>query len=97
MKKGVPIREVSAEVVSPHANEFARDEQLLGFLAKLMDTMFVLPGTNIRFGLDPLIGLLPGVGDSLDALISSFLIARSARYGVPRIVMARMVGAPLAT
>ncbi len=60
------------------------------FIAELMDTAFVIPGTKIRFGLDPLIGLLPGVGDAADALISSLLLTRAARYGVPKIILLRM-------
>lgn len=85
-----PAREVETEVLPPDSGAFERDERLIRFISRLMDTMFVIPGTNIRFGLDPIIGLLPGVGDSADALISAFLIARSARHGVPKIILARM-------
>jgi len=59
-------------------------------IAKFMDTAFVVPGTNIRFGFDALIGLFPGVGDAIGALISSVLIAQAARQGVPKIIVARM-------
>ncbi len=59
-------------------------------LAKLMDSAFVVPGTKIRFGVDALIGLFPGVGDSLGALISTFIIAQASRMGVPRVILARM-------
>lgn len=55
-----------------------------------MDVAFVIPGTKIRFGLDSLIGLFPGVGDSIGALISSFIIAQGAQLGVPKIILARM-------
>ncbi len=57
-----------------------------------MDSMFIIPGTNIRFGLDALIGLFPGVGDAIGALIASMLIAQAARQGVPKIIVARMAG-----
>lgn len=66
------------------------DDSLVRILAALLDTAFCLPGTNFRFGLDPLIGAIPGVGDTLSALIAVFLIIRSARYGLPKIVLARM-------
>jgi hypothetical protein len=69
-----------------------REDSLSALIAQLMDTVFVIPGTNIRFGLDALIGLFPGIGDSIGALISSVLIAQAARMGVPKIVLARMAG-----
>jgi hypothetical protein len=84
------IRSVETEVLPPEQTAFERDERLIGFIAKLMDTAFVIPGTKIRFGLDPIIGLLPGVGDAADAVISSVLLSRGIRYGVPKIVLIRM-------
>lgn len=84
------IREIHTEVLPPNETPFERDEKLIRLISRLMDTAFVIPGTNIRFGLDPIIGLLPGAGDLSDALISAFLISRSARYGVPKIIIARM-------
>lgn len=83
-------REIQTEVLSPNETEFERDERFIRFVSRVMDTMFVIPGTNIRFGLDPIIGLLPGVGDTADAVISAFLISRAARYGVPKVIVARM-------
>ena len=55
-----------------------------------MDNIFVIPGTGIRFGLDPLIGLIPGLGDGSTALISAMLIFRGAKAGLPKIVLTRM-------
>lgn len=46
------------------------------FLARALDTQFNIPGTPIRFGLDPLLGLIPGVGDALGAVISLYFVAR---------------------
>lgn len=66
------------------------DDPFIAFMAKMMDTAFVVPGTNIRFGLDPILGLVPGLGDTLTSFISTFLIFQSARYGVPKVVIARM-------
>jgi len=60
-------------------------------LARLLDSAFLIPGTNVRFGLDPIIGLLPGVGDLAGAVLSGFIILRSARLGAPRSVLARML------
>lgn len=63
----------------------------LDALAKLMDSAFVFPGTNVRFGLDGVIGLVPGVGDVLSGLISSYLIWEARRLGVSRWVLGRMM------
>ncbi|MEO7933368.1 MAG: DUF4112 domain-containing protein [Chthoniobacterales bacterium] len=65
-------------------------DPLFALIAKLMDNFFLVPGTNIRFGLDPIIGLIPGLGDTSGALISALLIVRGARAGLPRIVLTRM-------
>ena len=65
-------------------------DPFLAFVARLMDTAFTIPGTNIRFGLDPVIGLIPGIGDCVATLISTLLILQSARYRLPKIVLTRM-------
>ncbi len=85
-------REVKFEVLErdEHPADRRGDDSIIAFVARLMDTAFVIPGTNIRFGLDPLIGLLPGFGDTATALVSVLLILQSSRHGVPKIVLARM-------
>ena len=88
-----PAREVEFEVLgkeSPRGARSAGDDPFIAFVARLMDDIFVLPGTNVRFGLDPLIGLLPAFGSTVSALISIMLIGLSARRGVPKIVLVRM-------
>jgi hypothetical protein len=60
-------------------------------LAKLMDGAFVLPGTNIRLGLDAVIGLVPVAGDLIGGLISSYLIWEARRLGAPKWLIARMM------
>jgi hypothetical protein len=60
-------------------------------LTKLMDTQFTLPGTNFRFGLDGIIGLVPGVGDVSTFAVSCYLITLMARNGASGYVIARMV------
>jgi hypothetical protein len=56
-----------------------------------MDGAFVIPGTNIRMGLDAFIGLVPVAGDMLGGLISTYLIWEARRLGAPRWLIARMV------
>ena len=88
------VREIEAEVeVLPRGK---REEATLGddpfvaLVARLMDEVFTIPGTKIRFGLDPLIGLLPGLGATASAAVSLVLIALSSRRRVPKVVLARM-------
>ena len=86
------VREIEVDEVLPKgARASAKDDPFVAFVARLMDDQFTIPGTNLRFGLDPLLGLLPGWGDSASALVSSLLILQSARAGVPKVVLARMV------
>ena len=65
-------------------------EPLFRWLALIMDEFLRFPGTKIRFGLDPIIGLLPGIGDVSSAIISAVALIHAARYGVPKILLARM-------
>ncbi len=59
--------------------------------ATLLDAAFGIPGTRIRFGLDALVGLIPGAGDALAGLFSAAIILQAARMQVPRVVLVRMV------
>lgn len=66
------------------------DDPFIALVARLMDNAFTIPGTNLRFGLDPIIGLVAGYGDAATALTSLVLLWRSAQHGVPKIVLAQM-------
>ena len=59
-------------------------------LAKILDTTVRIPGTRIYLGLDPLLGLIPGLGDMLANLIGTIILILAARLHVPQIVIARM-------
>lgn len=61
-------------------------------LADWLDSRFVIPGTNVRFGLDSLLGLIPGLGDTVLALPSVYVIMAAQRLGVSRFVLMRMIG-----
>ena len=60
-------------------------------LAKLMDAQFKIPGTNIRFGLDGLLGLIPGAGDLSTFAVSGYMVMILAQNGASGFVLARMV------
>ena len=61
-------------------------------LATLLDTALVIPGTGVRFGLDALIGLFPGVGDLITTALSLFIVHEAYQLGAPSRVIARMLG-----
>jgi len=61
-------------------------------LARLLDDLIRIPGTSIGIGLDPIIGLIPGVGDMIGGLVSSYILVVAAQEGVPTSVLARMLG-----
>jgi hypothetical protein len=61
-------------------------------LATLLDTAVVLPGTNIRFGLDALIGLVPGIGDTITTAMSLWIVHEAHQLGAPGHVIVRMLG-----
>lgn len=69
-------------------------ERLAGLdeLARNLDSRWRIPGTGIRFGLDAVAGLIPGVGDVAGALVSAHIILHGWRAGAPGHVIARMVG-----
>jgi len=60
-------------------------------LASLLDDGFRVPGTSISFGLDPIVGLLPGIGDFLTSLLSFAFLIAAWRRRLPRITQARIV------
>ena len=60
-------------------------------LAQVLDTAFRIPGTRIRFGVDQLLGLVPGLGDAIAALIGGFIVWTAVRVGAPPLVVGRML------
>ena len=66
-------------------------ERRISAISRLLDDLVEVPGTGRRFGLDPLIGLIPVVGDVIPAILSVWLIAEAARFRLPPLVLARMI------
>jgi len=64
----------------------------LAALSRVMDHALRIPGTDIRFGLDAVLGLIPGVGDVATNLVSAYLVMEARRLGLPRWDMTRMIG-----
>ena len=63
----------------------------LDYIAALLDDMWRIPGTKVRFGLDALIGWIPGIGDAMAGIASFVIVFASWRRGVPSITLVRMV------
>jgi Domain of unknown function (DUF4112) len=78
------------EAVSPPEANLASNEDL-NMVATWLDDRFVIPGTRIRFGLDAIIGWIPGIGDALAAFASIFIVVSAWRRGVARVTLLRMV------
>lgn len=58
----------------------------------MMDSQFVLPGTKVQFGLDPILGLVPGVGDAVSFLVGMIIVTDAWRMGARKRVLGRMIG-----
>ena len=92
-----PIIEADAVVLppdgkgaAPKADDAKNSSEASRIVAQWMDERFRIPGTNIRFGLDPIIGLFPGVGDFLASSIGLVTLTEGVRLRVPISVLFRM-------
>lgn len=70
----------------------ARDLARVERMARLLDARYRIPGTRIRFGLDGLVGLIPGIGDTLTLLPQGWMLWTAWKHGVPKGVLASMAG-----
>jgi len=86
-----PLQEPDWEVIPPEEKERrAKIEPLFRWVALVMDDFFRLPATKFRVGIDPIIGLIPGIGDTSSAFVSALVLIQGARAGLPKILLARM-------
>jgi hypothetical protein len=83
------------ETLRPQAREDARSRreriERLDRLATLLDTAILIPGTNIRFGADAVVGLVPGIGDTITTALSAYIVYEAYQLGIPNHVLARMI------
>src|SRR5688500_2418513 len=77
-------------MTTPHMEDIDAVRRRLARLAWLLDNSIPLPGTRFRIGLDAIIGLIPGLGDVLGVLLSSYIVREAARLGAPPSVLTRM-------
>lgn len=75
----------------PPATSGGRVDRARG-AARILDDLIRIPGTNIGIGLDPILGLIPGLGDVIGGALSSYILLIAAREGAPTSVLLRMLG-----
>lgn len=71
-----------------------REERLLARLsmvARVMDTAVTIPGVNVRFGLDAVLGLVPAIGDMLAGAVAAWIVFEARRLGAPPLLVVRMI------
>lgn len=83
-------KEQLPERKAPSQRRAVEIEASLDQLSRWMDGMFRIPGVGWRFGLDALIGLIPGVGDTATSLVSFYVLVAGVRYRVPKVTLLRM-------
>src|SRR5205814_10593905 len=90
MRTQTNVIDAEWEILPPEEkNKRARLEPLFRWVAIVMDELIALPNSKFKFGLDPLIGLIPGIGDTASAIVSALVLIQAARRGLPKILLAR--------
>ena len=83
---------IEGDVVGASRTErFRAAERRIGRVTHTLDELIGIPGTPIKVGLDPIVGLIPVVGDAVAGIVGAWVIGEAARFGIPRVVLARMV------
>lgn len=91
MRTQTDVTEAEWEVLPPEEKKKrAGLEPLFRWVAIVMDELIAFPHTRFKFGLDPIIGLVPGIGDTASAIVSALVLIQAARRGLPKILLARM-------
>ena len=74
--------------------ETSRGERVarLDVLARLLDSAIMVPGINVRLGLDAVLGLIPGIGDFVTMLMSLYIVHEAHQLGAPKHLIIRMLG-----
>lgn len=81
----------STEKISKSRTTIDQDLRHLEALATWMDSKFTLPGTKIKFGLDSLIGVIPGIGDTATVAVTAYIIGKAGKYNIPKHIRMKMM------
>ncbi|HEY0078248.1 MAG TPA: DUF4112 domain-containing protein [Pyrinomonadaceae bacterium] len=87
---GLPATRTTSGAVERRRHSQAEIEASLDQLSRWMDGVFRIPGVGWRFGLDAIIGLVPGLGDTATTLVGFYILAAGVRYRVPKVTLLRM-------
>jgi len=79
-----------AYINSMNITDKQRVKKRLDRLAWYLDNSIQLPGLNLRVGIDPLVGLIPGIGDTIGAIMSSYILSEAARLGAPKSILLKL-------
>jgi hypothetical protein len=83
---------LSRRPVATVGTHLPRELERLKRLSRLLDSAIGIPGTRYRFGLDAIVGLVPGIGDAIGAIFSTYIIFQAARLGASNAILTRMIG-----
>lgn len=88
--RSIPVEGIFdfAKAAAPSREDALRRMQVV---ANLLDTAFVIPGTNRRVGIDAIIGLVPGIGDVVTTIFSSYVIWEARNLGISRFAIGKML------
>jgi len=84
-------RPASSPTPTPGAAVQHRRLERIRKLGRVLDTAIPVPGTSFRFGLDPVIGLVPGLGDAVGTVLSGYIVIEATRFGASLSVLLRML------
>lgn len=88
------VRSVSPDTMSAHTDSLTPDQRAIlqraRYVARFLDSSVRIPGTQIRFGADSILGIVPIVGDGLASILSLYIVFEAVRAGIPRTTIARM-------
>ena len=91
MEHGTALEDIDNEIEEAIVGGEAAAIKRIRGVGRVLDDAFRVPGTEMRFGLDPVVSALPVAGDWTMALVSLYVVAEAVNLGVPRHVLARMV------
>jgi hypothetical protein len=91
---GGGARKSASEFWRDYSKKLTHEERLnqVRMIARMMDDSFGVPGTKIRFGLDTILGLVPGLGDVVTSAISLLIVHHAWQSGASKLTIARMLG-----
>jgi hypothetical protein len=86
----LPPPRSAASLAQDRSARLAAAERRIALVSRLLDDVVAVPGTRHRFGVEPLVGLIPGAGDFVSAAVGVWLIAEATRFKLPGPVVGRM-------